>query len=510
VAWVGIANHEMWRDELEIWLIAAGASGPLELLANMGTEGHPALWYVLIFVVTRFTDGPLAMQLLNLAFGTGAAFLVLRFAPFDLPQRLAFCFGYYLLYEFTVISRAYALGLLLAFAFCARFARLRRIDMVGGILLLLLANTTIYGSIVAAHVVLLAAAYALLERNWPALRRDRVGLSLGLAGVAVGLVHSVAQGLAMGQEHLGAYAPQHDAVWVARCLSTIFRGAVPLPDPSGLHTWNSHVLDLLPAPWPAFLGGALGVLGLALAVYSLRRQPLLAGVFALGTAVMLSVVFFVWFGWMRHHGQVFLWFFICSWLATALPAGGAAPDGTAPSVAASRAGRPGLVLTAVLATQVLAAAHAWAVDLALPFSNARAVGALLRQRELDGLPLVGSRDYAIQPVAAYAKRAFYYPESGRVGTFLDWGPGRRLVSPEEVLGAVHDLVLRERGDAVLVLNYQLPLLGPGGRVRLGERVELVGLASFTGAIVADEDYSVWRASLTSPIAAGDNDVVPDD
>jgi hypothetical protein len=503
VAGLGVLRHEMWRDELEIWLIALGSGNPLELIRNMGTEGHPVVWYALNFLLTRVTDAPLAMQLLNLAFGTTAAWVVLRFAPFDLPARLAFCFGYYLLYEFTVISRGYALALLLAFGFCAHFARRARLDVAGGLLLLLLANTTLYGTIVAAHLVLLVAASRLVQREAQAPSREGPGIALALVGVAIGLGHTLSQSLAIGPAHAGFYRPHHDMVWIASCLGTLFRGAVPLPDPSSVHSWNSQVLDLLPAPWSACVGAALGVAGLALAIGSLRRQPLLAGVFALGTLVMLSIVFFVWFGSMRHHGQVFLWYFVCAWLGTAL-----GQQETPQRLPSRDTARP--LLLALLVTQVLAAAHAWVVDLARPFSQARAVGAYLRRDELADLALVGSRDYAMQPVAAYARRAFYYPESGHVGTFLDWGPGRRLVSPREVVEAVHDLALSERRDVLLVLNYDLPLVGGRGRIALGDGVELEELSRFTGSIVPDEEYVVWRASLTEPTSAGDNGPGPDD
>jgi hypothetical protein len=494
---VGLLHHEMWRDELEIWLIAVGSRGLGDLLANMSTEGHPVLWYALNFALARITSDPLAMQLLNLAAATAAVFVFLRRAPFPPIQRLAFCFGYYLLYEFTVISRGYALGLLLVFAFCSRFARVRRVDWLAAGLLFLLANTTLYGTIVAAHVVLLAVGQALGDRQAERLRRDRLPLLAVLVGVAAGFGHTWLQALAIGSAHADAYTPEHDVTWVARCLGTMFRGAVPVADPTNVHSWNSHVLELLPQTWSSWIGALGGVGGLALALRALGRRPVLAGVFRSGSLTMLAIVFFVWFGSMRHHGQVFLWFVVCCWLAEGLRPLAGAPSGlpTAPAGAVAPGGR---LLTALLVAQVVAGAQAWAIDLARPFSNARAVGVLLRRPEVDGVRLVGSVDYAIQPVAAYAGRAFYYPESGRVGTFLDWGPGRRRVSLVEVLEDVRRLLQLERRDVILVLNYPPEPLDPGEQVRLGEGARLLCFAGLVGAIVPDEDYYLCRAFLEEP------------
>src|SRR5437660_396106 len=63
---LGILNHEMWRDELQSWLIARDSRTVGELLQNMRYEGHPAFWYVCLFAITRFTHDPLAMQVFHL------------------------------------------------------------------------------------------------------------------------------------------------------------------------------------------------------------------------------------------------------------------------------------------------------------------------------------------------------------------------------------------------------------------------------------------------------------
>src|SRR6185295_16116847 len=111
---------------MQAWMLASHSRSPVELLHNMRYEGHPALWHLLVFVITRFTRRPEAMQLLNLAFAAGAVWLVARFAPFSRRVCALFAFGYFPLYEYGIISRNYAIGLLFLVAFCAlRAARPR-------------------------------------------------------------------------------------------------------------------------------------------------------------------------------------------------------------------------------------------------------------------------------------------------------------------------------------------------------------------------------------------------
>ena len=38
-------RHAMWRDELQIFMIAANSATPSQLFYNLKYEPHPALWY---------------------------------------------------------------------------------------------------------------------------------------------------------------------------------------------------------------------------------------------------------------------------------------------------------------------------------------------------------------------------------------------------------------------------------------------------------------------------------
>lgn len=504
----GIANHEMWRDELEIWLIARDSGSLGQLFHNMSTEGHPAVWYLLNFLLTRFTTNPVAMQLLNLAIGTMVAALFFRRAPFTMAQRLLFCFGYFALYEFTVISRSYALGLLLAFAFCVRFQQERRLDPVGAVILFVLANTTLYGTIIAAHVVLLLVVQAFYDRSPGPRWRDRQVLSaliIVLVGVSVGFAHTWAQARSIGPAHAGAYAPEHDLTWIADCLSTIYRGAVPLPDVTQVQSWNTNLLDIVPGSWGAYLGAVLTLLLLTVGARALRRKPALSIVFLVGAATMLSITFFVWYGSVRHHGQVFLWFLVCCWLWYGLDTGNVDDE----SARAGR-GRTGVVLTVLLVVQILAGAYAFVADLMLPFSNAKAVGLHLRRGDFEDVTLVGSIDYAVQPIAAFVDRQFYYPESGDSRTFLDWGPSRKIVSPDAVLRDSLELLKTDRRDVVIVFSYRPGTMQPGQSMRLGPDANLECFARFVGAIVPDENYHLCRLYDTRGGPARDDVDSPND
>jgi hypothetical protein len=488
----GIVNHEPWRDEAEIWLLARDSATLSELVENMGTQGHPALWYVLNFLLSRFTSDLLAMQLLNLLIGTAAALVFFRHAPFTLAQRLLFCFGYYGMYEFTVISRSYALQLLLVFGACALMARRGKLGPGAAALLVLLSNTNLFGTIVAAQIALLAALRLIRAGRAPGRSPDRgeVGaVGVVLAGVGLGFGHTLVQSLAIGPAHAGAYAPGMDLQWVLACLSTISFGYLPLADPTVFHTWNSNFLAMLPGLSGVALGALLGLGLLAGSARCVARSRDLLAVFLLGSGAMLGIVFFVWYGFQRHHGQVFLWFLVCLWLAKALRPVSAAEDTPADDRPSGRLCAVGL--TVLLALQWVGGVYAFQRDLRHPFSRAADVGRFLGAAEFDDVVLVGSVDYAVEPIAAFTDRPFYYPESRRFGTFLDWSDRRELVSLDRVLQDAVDLFHGERRDVVIVLSYPTTL-GLGQSVSLGDGIEMTHFARFDGALVADENYRLFR------------------
>ena len=62
---VGLATHEMWRDELQQWMIALDADGVTSLLANMRFEGVTPLWHLCLFGLSRLTAHPASMQIVR-------------------------------------------------------------------------------------------------------------------------------------------------------------------------------------------------------------------------------------------------------------------------------------------------------------------------------------------------------------------------------------------------------------------------------------------------------------
>lgn len=469
---IGLARHEMWRDELQAWLIPAGSGSPAELIHNLRYEGHPALWHSLLWIVSRFTERPEAMQVLHLAISAAAVFLFARSAPFSRPVRALFAFGYYPLYEYTVISRNYGLGLLLLFAACALFPTRRRSYLPLAAVLALLANTNPYAWIVALAFAGALTVEALLDRE---LRRVDAALGLLLflagAGMAAALMIPPPDGRYATAWYLAWRTPR-----ALRVLSTVARACLPLPNPSEPAAWNTNLL------WS--LHGAvagLAALGLiAAAAAALRRSRTALLLYLGGTAALLGFTYIKYVGYTRHHGAHFLLLLACLWIARA-----EAPPPESPGPPRRHGD---LALALLLAVNVVAGAWVYAQDLRRPFSTAKATAAFLRDPAYGEAILIGYPDAAATPVSGYLGRPFFYPQSRTVGTYVLWNEARK---PQLHFGEYCRILrrqIRQRPEGiVLVTTHQPPLCGA--------RMPPEEIASFQDSLLQDERFRIYRIRM---------------
>jgi hypothetical protein len=300
-----IVYHVMWRDEWHSWMIARWAGSLPELYRNHLYEGHPWLWYPCLFAITRFTHNPLAMQVLVVVMMTATVALVSWRAPMSWLQKLLFAFGYFIFFEYATISRSYCLDVLLLFTACLFFPVRRRKPLTFALVLALLAQTVVYGAILA---MAMAGAYAvdlwLESRREGRLVIERWRIALACAIVLLGLACSVWSVLPPKDFALLRQFPHP-----AEAVRGIWYGMAPLPrlehTPEGLEVthywWNSHLLEAFPKVELSLAIGAF-----AAAVWLLWRRWAALGLFLAGATGLLLFAGTQYYGEMRQHGHLFL------------------------------------------------------------------------------------------------------------------------------------------------------------------------------------------------------------
>lgn len=150
-ALVTVFFHEPFVDEAQAWLIARDL--PLSgILLHAHYEGSPPLWHVLLWALIRVHVGYSWIGIVSAITMMAAIYIWLRYSPLPAILRYLAPFTFFLQYQHAVVSRSYCLTTLLAFAIAAVWRSHKRSLLSLGILLGLLAQTNLYGFILAGSL----------------------------------------------------------------------------------------------------------------------------------------------------------------------------------------------------------------------------------------------------------------------------------------------------------------------------------------------------------------------
>ena len=488
-------HHELWRDELQHWMLVRDSTGPLDLFRNMKYETIPKLWHLLLLPVTRLTSSPAGMQILHWAIASAAVFVVARHAPFGPLQKVLFAFGYFPLYEYGVMSRNYALGLLFAVAACALLRRRHRRPLRLALALALMSNTSAHACILAIGALLALALDYRLNRR--ALAEDDTvdvrKLYAGFAIVAAGILLAVLQMIPPPDVTLSSMSAtwryswylEWNPTWLAECLKTIpFVVFFPI-DPRFV-----PVVGIPPAQ-PEAVYGVWTAVALVAAVVAFCRRRTVALLLFLGLVTgFLAFFYTVHYGSFRHHGFLLISLLVLVWGGRHLagPAAGPGPEARR-AVHARRIGS--LLLTGLLAMHAVGGLRAVAVEVERPFSQAERTAGYIRANGLESLPMIGYPDWSASAVVGHLspEKRIHYVQGNREGSFVisdgarvGAGPKGRI-EDRTLFSQMQELAARNDGKVLMVLATEL-LIPP-------EERRLRPLASFTGAIAPDEDFHLY-------------------
>ena len=492
-------HHELWRDEVQAWMLARDSSGPLHLFRNMEYEASPMLWHLLLLPLTRLTSSPIAMQALHWAIASAAVFVVARHAPFDPLQKVLFAFGYFPLYEYGVLSRNYALGLLLIVVMCALLRQRYRRPLWLALVLVLMSHTSAHACIVAMGTLLvLALDHALNNRRalaaaLPAWKLP-AAFVLAVAGIALA-VASMAPPADVTQS--SGSATWHHA-WYLHWKPAVLEHILSLIPYAAFFPIDLRfvpVVGLMPDQPQIVYGAAMALALVAVALAFLWRNKMAVLLFLCLVLGLLAFFYAVHLGSLRHHGFLLVALLVAAWggrfLGAASPASANGPTNSISRRGTVMARLGGLLLTGFLALHAFAGAKAVAIELERPFSHARQAAAYIQASGLESLPLIGYPDWSASAVLGHLApdKRIHYVQGNREGSFVIYdgariGTGPRgIVTVADIFAQTRELALRNHGEALMILAGELDVL-PGGRL-------IQKLAHFEGAIAQDEDFYLY-------------------
>jgi hypothetical protein len=496
IALIGMLSHEMWRDEHQAWLVARDANSLSQLLDNMNYEGNPALWHFFLFGITRITHDPVYMQAFHLLVATSFIFIFNRYAPLSNLHKILFSFGYFALYEYAVISRSYALGILLVFAICALYKNRTTRYIVIGVLLALLANVTIYAVVISCCLagILVLDYFVYQQKNGKTTMQLALGMIIFILGVAFSLYQIWPE---KDNSFPALYADslfdfQRWAAASAKLFTTYFY--IPKIQEN---FWNTNVyVD------EGIASGGLALLALIIFVAGIAifyRKPLILLLYIGATVGLLAVYYYTLLLHSRYCGYLVIALITCYWLAEYYPE---KKYNTNFGELGKKISKH--FLTAVLALNVIGAVVAYSMDLQYKFSSSKDVANYIKEAKLDSLPMVGITDFTASPMATYLDTKLYYPQMSDSGSFTIWSKKRKdQMTFQEATASLGAFMDRGKPRVLWVKDSAPKVTMDGKQVEVEKAVirgdlQIDLLKKFDPGIVKDETYYIYLVQKVDP------------
>lgn len=367
-----ISFHELWRDELQAWGIATSSLSIKDLFSNIRYEGHPVLWFILLFVLSRFSSSVITLQIFSALISLLTISIFLFKSNLNIETKIMFVFSYFMLFEYSVKSRPYMLGVFFIFLFIYLHKNLRKSffsSLYKIAALFLLAQTTFFGFLLAFW---LGVYYILNELTWFNIKK----LLIYCISISLSILYIIPN---------SNYVSSKTPISVERFFQQL--------NTMNFGLFNNVLISMI-------------IFGICLYIFESRKSKL---IYFLATFSFILFFSIIYPGYVWHQGYLFILFISFIWL-----------EKSNNKAVESCSKIKNILLNFVIMIYVFFGVFSYIEDYYRPFSNAKAVASYINQNDLNKFPIIGNPDYLITPVAVYMNRNVYYPKSNRLSTYTVW------------------------------------------------------------------------------------------
>lgn len=472
-------HHELWADELHSWNIAKGSNGFFDMISNTKYEGHPPVWYVILWSISKFTHNLLYVKVVHLIIAVASIYLLLFFSPLPKLTKILIPFGYYFLFEYSVFSRNYAIGILLAFLLCIMLRKNFKNKIFAYYLLLfLLSNTHLLSTLLAASI----HAYFLIElieqkkNKMNILLNAVIGFMLMLPSVYFIFPPS-------SSEMNSHFWLDH---WNVKQLITIvqapLRSFLPLPAWWTYNFWNTEFLLELQTKISAlkFINVFVSALLILAALFVLKNN--IKSFILFVTNLLLTCIIGAVFSLTsaRYAGFIFIGFIVSYWLY---------------SYESSTAKAKSFLINCFLFFQLIAGVFIVAKDIKLPFSNSYRVDELVKEVPLN--KMITTDYWTLNTLSAYEDKPYYCIDLQKQVSFLLWKDDvfTMLKDSSRYYNGVNNLFQQQKINQLYLISVNSPTLLQQLDNLLFKKYKVQLIDRQEGAIEKGSNLYLYRISL---------------
>ena len=477
VSLTGMFHHEIFLEEAQQLTIGRDSNSIIDVFKNMLYEGHVTLWNSFLFFITHYISSrPIYMQLFHWLVINSTVFIFLRYAPFNLTVKTLIIFGCYFLFVYSIISRNYALGILLLFICCILMANPEKRMISIGIIVVLMCFTHLFYVFAAVGIFVYLLYYVVGKKEfyW------RFALFTGL--FLFGAICAFIQSKRIPADATVKAAPGlswfnvHDLAFGLKCFA---RGYVTVPAVHQRYFWDIQYIQ----HFPGIVTLVTALLLFAATLWFLRGSRKALLFYIPPVALLMAFLAMSGLAGSRYFGMFFIFFISALWLAYY--------DGVSmfPTVATGfiKKWAPQVFIYGILINQLFTGIFMYCVDFKSPFSQAKNTMGYLTANHLDTQPLVVDGYTAGPALSAYLGKKIYYLDMDQSGSYCIWKkaylPNPRKALMDEISSSTYANSFKE---FILISNRDNQVNNSGAYT-------FIKLTSFEGAVIKGEDYYVYRA-----------------
>ena len=498
LSFIGILNHEMWRDETQAWLLPRDSSNLIDLYQNLKYEGHPGLWHLCLFLITKFTHNPFFMQFFHILISTASVYIFVKKSPFNIIEKTLFTFSYFSLFEYNLISRNYNLALLLVFIFCYLFTCKNRNYILEFLSLAFLANTNIYGLIICLclSITLIIDTVRLYKTGkYQPDKKLAVNLTIGLIILFIGIGLSIFQLFPAAvqdttkdiQQNIGEETvfSIFDFILImlrrlGYAVRAIWYSYIPIPNFLEYHFWSKNII--YGNHFLIFIASFISLLLILFSTLIFIDKPLALLFYLSATSGVLIFSWLKFQGTLRHHGNLFIIFLASIWISRCFRASYDIPKRFYKFASYLKKNQK-IIITSILVIQVLSGIYAYSMDLIYPFSKSKAAANYIKQSGLEESFILADKNTIVSPISAYANVKIYYLAYDKLGSFFDNPQTKFIKNQSELLYKIKLEIQDSTVENILILSYPL-------NTKTNE-LKFTKLNDFQNSIVGEERYFIY-------------------
>lgn len=481
---IGIMHHELWLDESHHYLLARDSNSLIELIQNTRQEGHPILWNILLYGLTRFSLNPFWMQLLHILISTSVVFVFLRKAPFNWVFKTLFIFGYFMIFEYNLISRNYILGILFLFLACSVFEKRKEKFALLCAYLVLAINSHLMFSVIGFALFL-----TILFENYQNKQLFKKEYLLGYVIFGLG---SVLLAIQIQTTDSDWFFSLLDEIPLSERLSkgmiSLFKGLIVIPDFTSAQFWNLNFIINANRPLALVLGLLIYIVPLLL-FFKNRKTLLFVYVALIGTQIFFFVT---QRAATRFHGMTYIIIIMALWMEHYYASDSYKLKTILDRFKVALLQKP--IVYGILVIHLFSGIASYAMDYAHPFASSKETVDFLKKEHLNTLPII-SLTCDGTTISPYLKKKVWFLCDESYQSYCRWNfDCARKTNQAEVQQMVCNF-MANHNQAVYVSYFQLtPNPNRNVWINLSKEVKVRFLENFDRAYVVKGNYYVYEIS----------------